>query len=109
MKKILILILICTCLNTLGFAVIAWKLYPCPCSYLSSRNRSLYYGTSGTKGVSKGSVTGAAKGTVAGAAKSSAVGSVKESAIGVAKIPDEYTVIILSKTERVIDIRRCTE
>lgn len=97
MKKILILILICTCLNTLGFAVIAWKLYPCPCSYLSSR----------TRGVAKGPVTGTAKGSVAGTAKSSAVGSVKGSAIGVAKIPDEYTVIILSKSGRVIDIRKC--
>lgn len=99
MRRLLILILICTCLNTLGFAVIAWKLYPCPCSYLSSK----------TRGVAKGSVTGTAKGPVAGIAKSSAVGSVKGSAIGVAKIPDKYTVIILSKTGRVIDIRRFTE
>ena len=104
MRKILILILICTCLNTLGFAVIAWKLYPC--SYLSSRNRTLHYRT---MGVAKGSITGAAKGTVAGTAKSSAVGSVKGSAIGVAQIPDKYTVIILSKTGRIIDIRRCSE
>lgn len=99
MRRLLILILICTCLNTLGFAIIAWKLYPCPFSYLSSR----------TRGVAKGSVTGTAKGPVAGVAKSSAVGSVKGSPIGVAQIPDKYTVIILSKTGRVIDIRRCTE
>ena len=106
MRRLLILILICTCLNTLGFAIIAWKLYPCPCSYLSSRNRTLNYRT---MGVAKGSVTGTAKGTVAGTAKSSAVGSVKGSAIGVAQIPDKYTVIILSKTGRIIDIRRCSE
>ena len=106
MRRLMILILICTCLNTLGFAIIAWKLYPCPCSYLSSRNRTLHYRTTG---VAKGSVTGTAKGPVAGVAKSSAVGSVKGSPIGVAQIPDKYTVIILSKTGRVIDIRRCTE
>ena len=106
MRRLLILILICTCLNTLGFAIIAWKIYPCPCSYLSSRNRTLHYRT---MGVAKGSVTGTAKGPVAGVAKSSAVGSVKGSPIGVAQIPDKYTVIILSKTGRIIDIRRCSE
>lgn len=98
MKNILILILICTCLTTLGFGLIAWKLYPCPCSYLSSRNRTLHYGTSRTTGVAKGYTTGTVKGSTMGTSKSS-----------YSRIPDEYTVIILSRTGRVIDIRRCTE
>ena len=79
MKKLLITMLICTCLTTIGFAIVAWKLYNCPCHHHSSRTQTVYKPT-GTIGTVKGNKIGVAKGNGA--------------------------VIIVGKTGRIIGIKQ---
>ena len=71
--------LICTCLTTMGFAIVAWKFYNCPCHHHSHRAQTIYNPTG---------VTGAVKGNKIGVAKGNGA------------------VIIVGKTGKVIDIKR---
>ena len=79
MRKLLITMLICMCLTTIGFAMVAWKFYSCPCHHHSSRAQTIYKPTS---------VTGTVKGNKIGIAKS------------------KGAVIIVGKTGRIIGIKQ---
>ena len=61
MRKLLITMLICTCLTTMGFAIVAWKFYHCPCCYHSRSPRTIYKPT-GVIGTAKGNKIGVSKG-----------------------------------------------
>ena len=71
--------LICTFLTTIGFAMVAWMFYRCPCLYHSNSPRPIYKPTG---------VTGAVKGNNIGGAKGNGA------------------VIIVGKTGRIISIKQ---
>ena len=79
--------LICTCLTTMGFAIVAWKFYNCPCHHHSHRAQTIYKPT-GTIGTVKGNKIGVVKNNPNKGAISSGA------------------IIIVDKTGKVIDIKR---
>lgn len=87
MRKLLIAMLICMCVTTTGFTVVAWKFYHCPCCYHSRSPRTIYKPTG---------VIGTVKGNKIGVVKNNPnKGSISSGAI-----------IIVDRTGKVIDIKR---